>query len=275
MIENVFPSGILSAFIVKYSFIDIPFHIPVEKCIPDGSVKLFIYEGNSYADYFSSNGKRLDWKDGLSAHCLSNDCYIEIPKKGVRLTICYLQASMFYQLFKIPIYLMNDDIVDLEEILGGDYQLLKDQLANAANNNERAEMLNRYFEKRVGKCKFLLNSSINMAENCIMRRQGDININNLMSDLNISRRTLERKFINEIGMSPKMFCKIIRFNHAFLLKKIRPATAWQEIVYQCGYYDQSHYIAEFKYFTGSPPSIYYDKDVTISSLYVGSYIENK
>ncbi|HMR17826.1 MAG TPA: AraC family transcriptional regulator [Sphingobacterium sp.] len=275
MIENVFPSGILSAFIVKYSFIDIPFHIPVEKCIPDGSVKLFIYEGDYYADYFSSNGNRLDWKDGLSAHCLSNDCYIEVPKKGLRLTICYFKASMFYQLFKIPIYLMNDGIMDLDEILGPDYRSLKDQLVNSADNNERAEILNRYFEKQVRKSKFLLNSAVNLSENCIMRQQGNININALMSDLNISRRTLERKFIDEIGMSPKMFCKIIRFNYAFLLKKIRPTATWQEIVYQCGYYDQSHYIAEFKYFAGFPPSVYYDKDVTISSLYVGSFIEKK
>src|SRR5690606_15385643 len=102
-----------------------------------------------------------------------NDCYIEVPKQGLRLTICYFKASMFYQLFKIPIYLMNDDMMDLEEILGGDYRFLKDQLANAADNNERAEILNRYFEKRIRKSKFLLNSSINLSENCIMRQQGN------------------------------------------------------------------------------------------------------
>ncbi|MDD3458734.1 MAG: AraC family transcriptional regulator [Weeksellaceae bacterium] len=81
--------------------------------------------------------------------------------------------------------------------------------------------------------------------------------------------------MNEIGMPPKLFCKVIRFNHAFLLKRMNPETSWQEIVYQCGYYDQSHYIAEFKYFTGFSPSVYYDKDVTISALYTGSFLEGK
>lgn len=53
-------------------------------------------------------------------------------------------------------------------------------------------------------------------------------------------------FIKHIGIGPKDYLKIIRFNHACKLMSTNSDIEWFDIIYSCGYYDQMHFIHEFK-----------------------------
>lgn len=162
------------------------------------------------------------------------------------MTICYFRPSAFYQLFQIPIRLLNDDVISLEEILGEDANLLKDHLANTINLHDKKELLDRFFVNLLFKRKRPDLYAIASIERVILQSAGNIRLDALLRETNLSVRTIERLFWEHIGMSPKQFCKVIRFNHAFLLRKNNPEISWHEIVYHCGYYDQSHYIGEFR-----------------------------
>jgi AraC-like DNA-binding protein len=69
-----------------------------------------------------------------------------------------------------------------------------------------------------------------------------------------SQRRLEQRFKNEIGISPKMFQRTIRINHVIEKMINTPQPHLTSIAYEMGYYDQSHFIRDFKKFTGSSPS---------------------
>lgn len=87
----------------------------------------------------------------------------------------------------------------------------------------------------------------------IEKSKGQISVEKLASALDISARQLERKFIQHVHLSPKIFCRITRFRQMkLLLEKNRECSTCQ-LAYACGYYDQTHLIREFRLFTGQTP----------------------
>jgi len=83
-----------------------------------------------------------------------------------------------------------------------------------------------------------------------------VTVADMASAAGVSERRLERLFKKYIGLSPKYYARIIRFNYIFQLIKSKE-NSWAEIVCQSGYYDQSHFTHNFKAFTGEDPSAYF------------------
>lgn len=79
-------------------------------------------------------------------------------------------------------------------------------------------------------------------------------IDDVCNDFNIPQRTLETQFNNFIGVSPKSFSRMLRINHAYRQCIVLKKTDWQEIVYECNYFDQAHFIKEFKSCFGYTPA---------------------
>jgi AraC-like DNA-binding protein len=81
------------------------------------------------------------------------------------------------------------------------------------------------------------------------------NIKNVASRYGITSRYLQKLFSQHTGLTPKLYSKINRFQNSLQLVAKRNATL-TAIAYECGYFDQSHFIKEFKSFTGILPSAY-------------------
>ncbi|WP_308993721.1 helix-turn-helix domain-containing protein [Mariniflexile litorale] len=79
---------------------------------------------------------------------------------------------------------------------------------------------------------------------------------NLAKNHNISLRQLERKFKNEVGISMKLYARLMRFNKALTIIKSYPNRSLSEIAYDLGFYDHSHLTNEIKHFTGLQPSLF-------------------
>lgn len=73
----------------------------------------------------------------------------------------------------------------------------------------------------------------------------------------LSLRQFERNFITRIGIAPKLFIRIVRFESAMRVKSHDADKSWSEIAYECGYTDSSHLLREFKEFAEFPPSKFY------------------
>lgn len=73
----------------------------------------------------------------------------------------------------------------------------------------------------------------------------------------LSLRQFERNFITRVGISPKLFIRIVRFEQAMKVKNACPDKSWAEIALECGYTDSSHILREFKEFAEFPPSRFY------------------
>ena len=73
----------------------------------------------------------------------------------------------------------------------------------------------------------------------------------------LSLRQFERNFITRVGISPKLFIRIVRFEYAMKVKNNCPDKSWSGIALECGYSDSSHLLREFKEFAEFPPSRFY------------------
>ena len=93
------------------------------------------------------------------------------------------------------------------------------------------------------------------AVRALVQRQGHVAIEPLAQAFGVTRRQLERRFIEELGIAPKSLAAVLRFRRA--LNMIDALTDDSTgVALECGYYDQSHLIRDFKRFTGTAPGPY-------------------
>ncbi|MBA4053510.1 MAG: hypothetical protein C0490_02245 [Marivirga sp.] len=95
------------------------------------------------------------------------------------------------------------------------------------------------------------------------------NIENVASRYGITSRYLQKMFLQYTGLTPKLYSKIHRFQNSLRLVAKNDAS-FTTIAYNCGYFDQSHFIREFKSFTGLTPSGYTAKSSPITFAFSGN-----
>jgi transcriptional regulator GlxA family with amidase domain len=98
---------------------------------------------------------------------------------------------------------------------------------------------------------------LNQVLDSILRSGGATRVADLASQSRISRRHLERIFLRSVGIGPKLFSRIVRFQH--LLRA--PYNDWAMLAADSGYFDQAHLIRDFRQFTGQTPAAWHQKQV--------------
>lgn len=87
--------------------------------------------------------------------------------------------------------------------------------------------------------------------------------------LGVTPRTLERRVLEETGLSPKMLQRVIRFRRALRLLERTPRGGWSRAAVRAGYFDQAHLLHDFSRFAGMPPSAYFQTDAPLSRAISG------
>ncbi|MDY6911826.1 MAG: helix-turn-helix domain-containing protein [Chloroflexota bacterium] len=142
----------------------------------------------------------------------------------------------------------------LDAILGyTDTQLISEQLAQEPSIEKKVSILEHYIARHL-KEDIPVDSTLNNAMHFIYASKGNIRISDLAKRLQVSHRQLDRKFNTWLGMSPKAFCRIVRFQSALKVLPGALAEDFISIALESGYYDQSHFIQEFHSLYGLSPS---------------------
>lgn len=103
----------------------------------------------------------------------------------------------------------------------------------------------------------------------ILQTSGLVDIKDLCEISGMSSRHFRRKFQEYIGMPPKYYCKIIQINSVFQIIKSRQTEVLTQIALDCGYYDQSHFINDFKKHIGLSPRNFLNSEHAFISSYLG------
>ncbi len=153
------------------------------------------------------------------------------------------------------ISLFNDNVTDLTSVIGQPVQELHKKLLDAGSTGQQIDLIESFllkrlsqFEKKLDKVKLV---QAVMSE--LKKEDFFDNIDNVASRYGITSRYLRKIFLLHTGVTPKLYSKINRFQNSLLLIG-KGGSSLTSIAYDCGYFDQSHFIREFKSFTGNPPS---------------------
>ena len=87
----------------------------------------------------------------------------------------------------------------------------------------------------------------------IVAQSGQVRVDDLAFDAGMSARQLRRLFVEQLGLTPKHLCRVIRFQHSLALMRGSRRGDWTQVALDSGYYDQAHFINEFREFSGLTP----------------------
>jgi AraC-like DNA-binding protein len=97
-------------------------------------------------------------------------------------------------------------------------------------------------------------SRMQRAAESLLANRGTSSLSDVAGSLGFSDSSWRRHFTSQIGVPPKRYLRMLRFRHAVALKRQSPRQSWTHISQQAGYYDQSHFIGEFREMSGASPS---------------------
>ncbi|MFZ2446136.1 MAG: helix-turn-helix domain-containing protein [Syntrophobacteraceae bacterium] len=146
-----------------------------------------------------------------------------------------------------------DTIINPPKVLGIDINDLGEQLRSSEDIDSKRKLMEDMFIRAGGKTLLrgdLANHCTDLVESC----DGRIRVRDLARVTGISVRTLERVFIEQVGLPPKKFIRLVRFQSALNKLKEGIYRSLAELAYDCGYTDQSHFIKDFKELSGISPS---------------------
>ena len=239
-----------------------------ERCMPDGYVKLYFFNG-AIPFYKDAFGNTLHWKNGVGGHPIGDDlCFIKLPNENSRMVWASLKPYFLNWISNVPIHLVNNNVVPFDDIFEKNDFRLENQIAEQDNHLKIIKLLDAFFMKQFLNCHNHELKTIKIY-NEIYSQNGLLNFELLAKQNKVSMRTMQRNFAVQMGMSPKHFARIIRFNHAMKLRRENTECNWQDIIYHCDYHDQSHFVHDVKSITGSSPNIFFNDNNLIKNLHLG------
>lgn len=148
---------------------------------------------------------------------------------------------------------LTEKFLPLRNVLGTSAALLVEAVQAGATLEERRLFMEDFFRRSGLETAFQHGPHL-VAVRLIRSCCGRITVTALAAELGITARTLERMFMEHVGLPPKKFIRLIRFQHALqTIRRERAATNLADLAYACGYADQSHLIKDFVAFSHRPP----------------------
>lgn len=224
------------------------------RIVPDGCIDLF-FEYNKCGMQGYACGTRLSYT-------------CENEKRGNELFGIRFMPGIQPEMINLPMKELLDHKVPLENIIKGETDWLK-LLAQEADFYQRIRVFIEYYtkaektrEKPYGKKKL-----VQSVKSMVYESNGLIKVNEMRERTGYTERYINKVFIEEMGFSPKLFCKIIQFQRALEILNYGTPESMTDTAMALGYYDQPHFIRDFSKYAGITPKKYLK--LVESEQYVG------
>jgi len=225
----------------------------VHRTLADGSAELFFHYTGVFDELHPNNKVKKSFSSGISGP--SQKFNIFCINENFGMFGVYLYPFALQRFFNLPASALSNEMPDLKTLLGQEGKDLEEQMMLASNNFLRVKIMTKYFEYKLTK-NFYVDKLFFSLINYIIEAKEIPSINDLAAKHFLSTRQFERKFKNFAGFTPKLYTRIIRFQSAVKHYGNKTKTL-TDIAYDCGYYDQSHFIHDFKEFSGYNPKQYF------------------
>ena len=230
-----------------------------EKILPDGAIEMIFDldpEPKSIFEDEASEGFRTVKKAWISGE---RTRYIVIGAEtnesmiGIR-----FRPGGAYPFFRFPISELTESVTELDLIWGRLVDEIRDELQEIESPDERLLKLEWFLMQQVQR-SLEPNRLITFAVHQLQHSPQFLAIRDLASMIGITQKHLISQFEKVVGLRPKSFARVCKFQKVVNLIEEQNEIEWSAIALDCGYYDQAHFIKEFQTFSGLNPSTYLKK----------------
>lgn len=259
---HVAPQPILSPFISHYTFrrTCIPADNYLEKAMPlrlINSIDFFI--GDAFETIDCCSGAVIPFiRCTIRGLRTSKKYLIRIQGNFISFTVKF-NATGMYQLLGIPMDQFRNKAIPAVEINVLPFENISRELLYAPDIQTCIGIVEPYLLQLVSR-HLPLSGVTDQAVELLKHQKGNASILQLATDCNLSIRQLERNFVKEVGVSPKIYARMLRFQHLLQNRISTPNQKWSALAYDHDYFDQMHLIKEFKLFLGTTPSAFVSAD---------------
>lgn len=262
------PSDILKPYIKHYYIFESGSDIPFEDTVfPGGDMEVIFNLGKGIWESAVEN--KFSPTPGIELWGqITKPLAIRSTGRHTMLGIRFLthSASCFLD-DEISMY--NNQVSDLGDIMGSPVKILHAQLLETNSPTERIGLIEDFLLKRLARNEKRSPRIDRVASilTSIKKDAEESSISTIASRHGMTTRYLHKLIYQHTGLSPKSFTKIRRFQLSLKLiaRNEQPFTA---IAYDCGYFDQAHFIREFKSFTGVTPSAYLENKFPVNKIFL-------
>lgn len=236
----------------------------LQKIIPDGFPEIIFHYGDPYK--IKLGDQWAIQSNNLFAGQITKFFYLENTGRSGMVGIKF-KPSAPAQLFGLKMADFTNKVLILKDVVGDNLGSLENELlAVPGHDPMKMIMTIEAALKKVDIAKSKENI-IDQAIHLIFSTHGMIYISAICDQVETNERNLQRLFNNLIGMSPKFYTRIIRFSYIFKLAHEKKLS-WSEVGLESGFYDQSHFIKNFKAFTGEDPTHYFFNEPNLANFFL-------
>lgn len=238
-----------------------------EPVMPDGCIELIFNLADPFRRFHPDGALEIQPRSIIAGQMRSFSL-IE-PSGAIDLFGARFQHSGAAPFFRFPLNELTENIPDLKLVWGRAGRDIEERIQDALSTSVRVELIENELLRLLGQ-NAPADGITGAAARLIVENGGSVRVENLAAALGINGRRLERRFQQYVGLSPKRFSKIIRFQNFLGAVSSGPERNILDTALSFGYYDQAHLIREFREFSGKTPAIFFGNEHRLSEVFINT-----
>jgi AraC-like DNA-binding protein len=231
----------------------------LDRFLPDGNTEIIInLTEKPQHIYHNETLKEIQicrdaWVSGIRTQPIT------IPSgKGSRMLIVAFKKGKAFPFYSFPMGKLTDIVADAELVFGGDIHHLRDQLLSGTSIDRMFQLVEVFLVCQAGDALWEDHSTkcIDYALSSIISQPTMRRLRELSEQIGYSQKHFISLFRDRVGVAPKQYLRIMRFQKAICSIEKNEFIRWSQIALETGYYDQAHFINDFKFFSGFTPNEY-------------------
>lgn len=236
-----------------------------QRAIADGYIEIMFHLADDVKSYTEDEGYTIQPRAMLLGHPIKPLFFEptgEVKTFAVRF-FPYAIANLITQ----PIKNLIDKVLPLHRVVDNNFaKNIEQQINEATTTQERIKRVEKLIIEQLNS-KETIDQIVKNTIDTLIATDGNTDIQTILQQNLTSRRQLERKFTQQIGLSPKQLMKVIRLQTSLRMLLNHSADRLYQIAYDNDYYDQAHFTKDFKEFTGiNPKSFWQDETMEVATM---------
>jgi len=224
----------------------------LERVVPTGHLYLIFELDGIQRNIFDNdtlkplNKFKNGWISGQQTGCLTISAH-----EQSEMFVVQFKAFGAYPFLHIPLFELNDQIIPAGNILGKNIMEIRNAICSAETSAEKFKVMDKWLNSRFDDSKIPGKSFLKTVQK--LQKEPVCKLTEVVDVYPKTQKHLIDQFKKYVGLTPKVYQRILRFNEIFQKINEEEKITWADVAYQCGYSDQSHFIKEFQHFSGLNP----------------------